>query len=255
MSISFEQYIQNPMGRSNAVFSNREMYRTMYMEKLDKIMVREHGKVDYKLFIKGKTYYCYIKIPSETIEDFYYDVVIEFTEPEGKTPKTLDKYEARFYSNDPSFVFTFAHAFIENDMFITSLTDKMSKEAVKKVAVEKNPQNQVGYVKSLFFAYLIMSKRGLFNKLQYTLAFKASFLKGLITNADVKVEQRIEAGKAKEEKKKTIRQKIKQAARDAMAPEIPIKQNNIVRRTPTVGRVGKSSSIKKTGTVKRTKRI
>ena len=47
-------------------------------------------------------------------------------------------------------------------MFIKELKDVMSKEAIKKVAQEKNPSNQVGYVKSLYFAYLIFKKENIF---------------------------------------------------------------------------------------------
>ena len=36
--MTFDQYIQNAMGIKNAVISNREMYRTMYTEKLNKIL-------------------------------------------------------------------------------------------------------------------------------------------------------------------------------------------------------------------------
>ena len=43
--MTFEEYINNPMGVKNAVISHREMYRKMYMEKLDKIMMREVGRL------------------------------------------------------------------------------------------------------------------------------------------------------------------------------------------------------------------
>ena len=77
MEMTFDQYIQNPMGIANSVMSNREMYRSMYSMKLDAIMVREMGKIDYKLYKDKNSYYAYIKVPSEVVEKFYYDVVIE----------------------------------------------------------------------------------------------------------------------------------------------------------------------------------
>ena len=89
MEMTFRQYIQNPMGIANAVISNREMYRQLYTGKLDKIMVREMGHIDYKLYVGKKKYYIHFKIPSEIIEKFYYDVVIEFDEPKDK--KLMDK--------------------------------------------------------------------------------------------------------------------------------------------------------------------
>ena len=168
MEMTFDEYIQNPMGVANAVISNRVMYRNLYTQKLDFILVREAGNIEYHLYKKNDNYIAYLKIPSEVVDKFYYDVLIEFRPPKKAiTGTTLKDYYVRFYSNDPSFVFTFTHAFIANKIFITELSDKMSKKAIKEKAKEKNPKDQVGYVKSLYFAYLIMSKRGLFNKVKY----------------------------------------------------------------------------------------
>ena len=99
MLMTYDQYIQNPMGIKNAVFSNRELYRGLYTGKLNKILVREGGKIEYHLYKGRKKYYAFIKVPSEVVEKFYYDVVIEFSEPEGKTPRDLRGYNVRFYSN------------------------------------------------------------------------------------------------------------------------------------------------------------
>ena len=52
--MTFDEYINNPMGVKSAVISNREMYRKMYTEKLNKIMVREVGKIDYQLYKSKK---------------------------------------------------------------------------------------------------------------------------------------------------------------------------------------------------------
>src|SRR5699024_7553974 len=103
--MTFDQYIQNLMGVMNDVISNREMYT----EKLNKILERKTGKVVYYLYKSNKKYYAYLRIPSEVVPNFYYDVIIEFSEPKDGvkiTDRTLRNYEARFYSNDPSFVFT-----------------------------------------------------------------------------------------------------------------------------------------------------
>lgn len=249
MKMTFDDYIRNPMGRDNAVISNRAMYRNLYNAKLDKLLVREAGKIDVKCYHDGSRYLCYLKIPSETIKDFYYDVVIEFTPPKGITGTDLKKYNVRFYSNDPSFCYTFTYAFRKNDLLIKDLEDKLAKKALKNPAKEKNPHNQVGYVKSLYFAYLIMSKRGYFSKLRYVDKFKISALKKDIMDADEKIKLRQEAdqNKGKRERKERNIQKIDN---NPTAPEIPIK--------PKIGKVGSiknvskmTSSIKKIGNVKK----
>ena len=119
MDMTFLDYINNPMGRDNAVMSNREMYRNHYMNKFNALMVRERGKFDYTLYKDKDNFIIHIKVPSETVKDFYYDVVIYFY-PKDKavlSQKVLDRYHVKFYSNDPSFVYTFAYAFEKNKLF------------------------------------------------------------------------------------------------------------------------------------------
>ena len=251
MKMTYDQYIQNPMGVANAVFSNRNMYRDLYMTKLDKLLVREMGKIDYKLYKSKKEYYVYIKIPSEVIEKFYYDVVIEFSEPEDKSliDSTLKNYNVKFYSNDPSFVYTFAHAFIKNKLFIKELESVMSAEAIKKVAVEKNPSNQVGYVKSLYFAYLILKKENVFDKKKFILAKDINW-KDLIKNitpADIKISQRQDAAKEKAAKNKRVKEELERVRKKAIQKDIPL-------ATKAVQNTSATKVIKTINKTKKTKR-
>ncbi|HAU87396.1 MAG TPA: hypothetical protein DCW90_18500, partial [Lachnospiraceae bacterium] len=202
--MTFEEYIQNPMGERNAVVSNRTMYGRYYQEKLDKIMVREAGQLHYKAYKDKSRYIIHIKIPSEVVPKFYYDVLIEFREPkEGVVGYDLSKYKVRFYSNDPSFVFTFAHAFKKNGIFFSDFDDKMSEKALKEKADEKNPKDIVGYVKSLYFAYLVMQSRGLFSKLKYLDPYSEVMVKRSIMPADKKIKERQEQGQALSKKNTT----------------------------------------------------
>lgn len=204
--MTYHDYIQNPMGIKNAVISNREMYRKMYTDKWDAIKLRENGIIK-SFLMKSKTdYYVYIQIPSEVVPEFYYDVVIRFFPGETKTStveRTLEHYSVQFYSNDPSFVFTFAHAFSKNDMFITDLSPKMSKLALKQKAEERNPNDQVGYVKSLYFAYLFIKSKGLMNKDIYStgLNYDKNYLLSSVEDADIKIDKRQKAGESIKKKK------------------------------------------------------
>jgi len=45
--MSFQQYIDNPMGKRNAVFSQRDLFKQLYTEKFDKVFLREAGKINY----------------------------------------------------------------------------------------------------------------------------------------------------------------------------------------------------------------
>lgn len=261
--MTFNDYIQNPMGKKNAVFSQREMFRTMYANKLDVIMVREKGKIEYIQFVDKKKdkYYIYFKIPSEVIKDFYYDVVVEFYahDPVLKGVNNLKGYSVRFFSNDPAFVFTFAHAFITNDAFIKELTPKMSKQAVQKVATEKNPKDEMGYVKSIFFAFLYMNQKGLFNKITFLDAKQIDFknLMKSIMHADQKIALRQEAQddydrKLRQTKKLSQNKKVENKE---LASQVTNKYDvSVVKSVPLAKRVAKaksSSAIKTTKTTRR----
>ena len=248
--MTFEEYIQNPMGEKNAVVSNRAMYGRFYQEKLDTIMVREAGQVHYKAYKDKSRYIIYIKIPSEVVPKFYYDVLIEFREPkEGIVGNDLSKYKVRFYSNDPSFVFTFAHAFKKNGIFFSDYDDKMSQKALKEKANEKNPKDIVGYVKSLYFAYLLMKKRGLFSKLLYVDTYDSQVVHKGIMNADEKIQLRQEAGKkiSAQNARAKQRQKAMTSKRNNQNPETPVNQNSTgkIKRTNTT----KNIKTKKMGSV------
>ena len=171
MKMTYDQYIVNPMGIKNSVYSNRELYRNMYKEKLNKVLLREVGRVKYKLYKSKKSdeYLIYMKVPSEVIKDFYYDVLVKFYSDDkaNLSSRTLKDYKVKFFSNDPSFVFTFAHAMVKNDMFLTELKSKMSKEALSELGKTRNPKDEIGYVKSLYFCYLIMKDYNLFEKIKY----------------------------------------------------------------------------------------
>ena len=237
--ITYDDYIKNPMSKENAVFSHREMYAGMYKDKLNKIMVRENGEVKYFLYTSSDKYYVYIKIPSEIVPEFYYDVVIEFS-PNSTISRSIKDYNVKCYSNDPSFVFTFAHAFIENGLFINELQPKMSKEAISNVAKEKNPSNQVGYVKSLYFAYLIMKDRGLFDKIKFESEASPLNLRDLLSkieDADIKVSKRTEAGanlKKNKNTKKPTNDKERNSNLNSPFREKNTKQNLDIKTTSVV---------------------
>lgn len=165
--MTFEDYIKNPMGKNDAVLNvyTKEAMRAYYSNKFDKILLREHNKIAYYLSYDSTNniYWAYFKIPSETVKKFYYDVVVKFSANQGikGAGKDLFKYNVQFYSNDPAFVYTYAFVFNKNKMFIPELTNKMSKEALKTKPKEKNTKELVGYVKTLYFTYLLMENRSL----------------------------------------------------------------------------------------------
>lgn len=255
MEMTFNDYINNPMGKKNSVFASRELYREMYRKKLDAILLREVGKVKYKLYkTKDKNMYIiHFKIPSEPLKNFYYDTVIQFYSKDHgvQISNNLKKYYVKFYSNDPSFVFTFAHSFKQNNLFIKDLESKMSKEALKTKAIERNPKDEVGYVKSIFFAYLLMEQYGLFDKTMFDIygeTYNKNRFLETVTHADVKVNDRIEKQSEANKKKKIEREKEKYEQNKIRKEANPININPIstVNRANRTKRTNRVSSVKKT---------
>lgn len=256
MEMTFTEYINNPMGRKNAVISNREMHRTFYTEKFNKILLRENGNIIYALYTDADNYYIHINIPSEVVKNFYYDVLVKFSPPSKvSTDKNLESYNVQFFSNDPAFVYTFAHSFIENKLFITDLEDRMSKEAVKKIAKEKNPKNEVGYVKSLYFAYLYMKAKGLFNKSMYNK--NNTWKKKDILNKVMYASDKIEARQAYAEKQSISKKNTESKVNNTPRTIISSKQNrsNVSNTVGTVKNVSTIGAKKKKGYIKPIKKI
>lgn len=251
MKITYTQYINNPLGEKSSVITNRGMYQKLYRDKLDKILLREGGKVKYTLYKSKENYYVHFKIPSEVVNKFYYDTIIEFyTDDPIKAKSTnLRDYYVRFYSNDPAFVYTFGYAFIKNKLFIEDLLPKMTTEAKKQEAKERNPQSLVGYVKSLFFAYLLIGDYNLFSKVLYDKSGE-SYSKTKLLKQVEHAKDKIKARQEEEAKQRKEKQKENKARFDNRGIQTSSSSNsNIVRTTKKV------SSTKTIGTVRRTKKI
>ena len=252
MKMTFEQFIDNPLGKNSAVLTiaARQSILDSYSKKWDVILLRENGNINHFFYKDDKhnAYYAHFKIPSETVKKFYYDVVIKFTADAriGEGGKDLFKYAVQFYSNDPSFVYTYAYVFNKNDMFIRELSDKMSKEALKKVPKIKNPHQNTGYVKTIVFAYLYMKSKKLNDKSRF-LASAATYdrghLSGNIENADIKIQNRQEKNPEPEEEIKEKKVPVKKEERTENKPSLAIKGNTHVIKPTTSTLKNKSEGI------------
>ena len=238
MKMTLNQYIKNPMNSSVFTAAMRETMHSDYNRRFGALMLREHGRIATRIFRdeKNNKYYAYFKIPSETIEKFYYDVVIEFyTDEDVKSLGTnLFDYNVRFFSNDPAFNYTYAYSFNVNDLIIANLKSKMSKKAIKTEAKEKNPSNQIGYVKTIYFAYLYMQSKGInsintANAMSEKMSIQA--LRNLIEDTDQKIDNR-EAEGIKLQRKKSREKKQEDRRKEA---ENKTDNTKAVKTAKTIG--------------------
>ena len=255
MPKTFNGYIDNPSD-SPSVYTMRSMYRNMYRKKFDELLVREQGKIFYKVyrFDDGPdTRYILFKIPSETVPGLYYDTVVKLwaANNSAKNEANLRNYFVQFYSNDPAFVFTFAYSFNRNHLFMKELSSKMSKVALTQSAQIKNPKNEVWYVKSLVFAFYTMERYHLFDKPmnnQLSVKYNQQEFMGMIGSVEQKAAERerlLAEIKSKQQKEKAQKAKEKQLERQKFnaATSRNTHQANSVSHTKTTGRVKSTTKI------------
>lgn len=252
LKTTFPRYIQKPsiVGNTNTQI---KLIEANYRSRFDSIMVREGGLLTYVLY-KDDTgnYYAHIKVPSEVVEKFYYDVIIKFNESKlNKFSPTLKTYDIQVFSNDPAFVYTYAYAFNTHGLFLKDFESKMGKYFLNTKAREKNPNSEIGYVKSLYFAYFIMEIKDLFKKDSWrkALPYKASSLSNNIMLAENKIALRQRLYEQKEIKKKKEEPTV-QKPRNAFSVSSPhVKQNTGIINTKVSKIISKGT--KTIGTIKR----
>lgn len=259
--MTLNDWVNNPAGKNSAVMTNRQMYRDLYTAKFNKVMLREGNKFDYRCYKNrsGSHFLVHIKVPSEVVPKFYYDVIVSFKsdDPAAPTNPSLNKYDVQFYTNSPDFVYTHCHAYNEAGLFFTPLSKKMSKLSLKQKAVERNPNDEVGYVKSIFFAYCIIRSRGLLQKINYNDLYVEKDLINQVRHAEDVVAARQEAeAKMKAEarrakKMETDRQREHNNAVNASMKSKPNRSSLAIKTTPYTSR----SKSKSTAYSARTKRI
>jgi hypothetical protein len=244
-------YIDNPMGKGS-VMNQKKLIQGQYEQKYGQVMLKENGNLKCFLFqpTKHDVYYIHIRVPSESTAKIYYDVVIEFrpSSSESKGESSLRNYYVRFYANDPAFVYTYANAFKSKDLFIKQLSSKMSLLAIRKAAEIRNPNANVGYVKSIYFAYLYMKDHNLLNKALYTttgIPFNMTDLKGNVAHSDDKMKEVNEATAEQRKKKKAERFKKAEDTRNKTDKvSKPVAKTPVVKKTKTVQTVRKVKTIK-----------
>ena len=240
MKITLPQYISNPQG--GRVMSNTQVYRSMYQSKLDPLLLRENNEIPIVLFKDSNSkYVVYIKVPSESTKGFFYDVAIEFTSNDAKeiNSSSLKNYNVRFFSNEPGFVFNFCYSFIQNHIFFDDLESKMGKLAKTQAAVVTNKNNQVGYAKSIYFAYLIIEQRGLWNKDLYQTKYSQSNLIKMVKHSDVVLANRQQLA---------ANQKLKASKSTNKVQSDKIRDNRTISSS-------RASSVRKTSTVSSAKKV
>ena len=159
LKISLRQMIDNPTGKGSgsvaARYRIRQSMSSMYIRTLQKYR-KQFYAVPY-LYDDGRILY-HVKVPSEAynINKISYDVLIEF---EDKPGMRLAIRNAKFFSNSPSFIFTYAYVFNQKDILIDKFKNKLPNQCLIQPPVVRNPVESLGFEKSIYIAgrYLLDS--------------------------------------------------------------------------------------------------
>lgn len=216
-------YYTNPYGKGST-FVNVKKMKEDFELRYDKMLANEHTKLVSKVYRRGRKdkaeFFILVRIPSESIRDLYYEVVVQLL-PTKETihAKTINNYRVRFFSNTPSFVFTFAYTYNIHNLIVEDCKPKFSKDSLRNSPIIRNQHNMVGLEKSVYYAchYIMnnLSDLDMLNRVAHEYNPK-KFLE-LISDTDEKLQeyrvmQRI--AKEKEAKEKSSSQVIRRTQKE-----------------------------------------
>ena len=252
LKYTFDDYISNPSGRGSAVnsmASNSEQYEKELMS-----LESRNDKVKYTVYRQTKTggkqtYYIHFLIPSST-KGFFNDTVIEFNqnEDDSSSTRSIKKYTVRFFSNDTNFVYTYAYTFKSHGVLISDLEKHLPFRCLVQKPTMRNPDNAMGYNKSIYFAYIVMNREDLFSKDTLNrIAVNGGVVKlaSTIPSFDKKNQERSKIEKeAKEAGKKEESQKSKVIKSKGLLGDNPLESLK-PKITKIVGKTKTTSTTKK----------
>ena len=178
IKLTLNSLLQNPTGFSTSYMASRKHIIENLENRYQKLLVK-HKKFVYKTFKVGKDYLFLFEIPSESLEDFYYDVCVYFyidsenedgnrVEPSQmekiEEDRTINRYNVKVFSNSPAFTFTYAYVLNKHNLIPDLFRDKCSKISLEEPPKIKNPVEVYGFEKSLYFASLYLRDQKLYNK-------------------------------------------------------------------------------------------
>lgn len=172
--MTLADFLSNPSGKGDTAL-NTKAIASMLDSKYERLMDNKGDKIVCKVYkvLAKEVYYVHLIIPTETERTNTYDVVIELSDLEGshRNDSSIARYDARFFSNTPSFAYTYAKVYLDNDLLIPQLEDKFEDEQISQNPDTRNRFGIVGYDKYLYFGVKYVYESKILNKL--TLGYRA----------------------------------------------------------------------------------
>lgn len=259
--MDLQQFIEAPAGKGDSS-TNRTVLRSQLDEKYYKLMKAPNKNIR-AFFYKTKqkdVYYIHLIIPTETERTNSYDVVFCFTDTDGshKLAPSILNYDIKVFCNAPSFAYTFAKVYADNDMLIRDLASKYDRDILRKAPDTRNRYGIINYDKYTYFAAKYLQESRMLNKT--TLALRCiTYSKTMLTSRVRDLETIMAEYKKAERKlkdKKNDRKKKQEKEREKAIDRIVGGNGIVVPKAPKLTAMKKKDPKKPTTkTMKSVKRV
>lgn len=239
-----EEFVDNPMGKGSNAIPSRNLIKEDLTQRFNRLINEKEKKVHLDIYRNRDEYYFHFKIPSESVRQVNtYDVVLHFLLDENdktmKDDKNLNRYMVRFFSNSPSFTYTYAYAFNLHGLLVEGLENKFRPIVLKNLPITRNPGEIISYEKTIFFAciYLLQNKKFL-NKMIINAMAKPFKLKEFVSS--IRNTDQIELEIAKEKRRiKELEKKENQTTASRNIVDQPRKQDKKIGGTKAKSGINK----------------
>lgn len=252
-------YLQNPYGKGANIAPNA-VIKSDLMEQY----YRLSSKMTCDWYRPAKnTLVAHLTLPSRTKRGIHYDIVFEFdiTGIDEASVTTMPAVPCKVFSNCPSFSYTYANVFDGKKQLCRWLKDKYEKTIFKKDPVVRNPNEIIGYERSIFIAGLYIQRLGVQARLR-PLLIRASNRNFHLIAKEIQeqndLERRYAAAQPVEVPKSVPAPRTTTST--TSRPFYPTKSSNAVKKVATtktiksaakpVGVIGRIKSIGKTKKIK-----
>lgn len=222
--MTINQFLKNPAGHGSAAGARRDIIIDNLEKRYHKLYKEAKKLFKMSIFTEDTNYYFVFKIPSETYykEKLTYDVVIQLI-PIGSASRdlTLNRYAVKVFSNAPNFLFTYAYVYNKDDIIIDFLKDKVSELALTKPPEKRNPYQEYGFEKSVYFAllYIVGNKHVTKALLKKNKDLNTEIIKENIISCEEKLEEYNKfKNKAKLQKEKAKEKENKKRFKQGLPP-------------------------------------
>ena len=245
--MKLQEYFTDP---SKSAQENQQIH-DFYTNKLNKIMEVTKKPPSVTIYYENDDLWFHFKIPDEELTNHYfYDVVFVFyptSKKDVNESKDILNYEVKFFSNDPGFMFKYCYEFNKSGILVDALKSRLSSRALTEPANVMNPNHELRFPKTLYFAYITMENFGLTEK-------KNMQAQGVTKLNRSFFVQRITSSQTIYNKRQTIKKTSKSIDKIVKNVTKPIEDIN-VKFSKTISSIGNAKTTKSTKSTKSTSNI